>query len=844
MKKTKKFLLFVACCLMSCAMAIAFAACEGGNAESESGGNNDMSAGVDQTDPAADAADEEVQILESISLSTVNVQDEFAIGEPFTSEGLSVSAIIRTVTDGDSTGTASRVTVTNDCEIDSSDFDNTAPGEYTIYVSYSFNGTILYGSYEVEVVSQLIGTIAGLDVSYSGEQQTVLSADETTASIDLSGLTVAQVVGEDANNTAETPVERGDYELYYSKDGGALVSVDEDATEISGLTKGTYSVYAKAAFSNEEGNETFEMSGFFLYYVIDEAVSVEWNKDGDTDFEYNYTPGEADDGTVLPEVGADWTYTVTYVSGATETVFYSDVEIEGVDTDNGSDEQVTRTATVTFTDTYPMINESGVLESVSDPVTCTVDYTVGGNPDAGQVTEVVTTVNITDLAIENSDSILESIDLSGDGKIMAMANADGEIRINDNKKSIDGFEFTRRLQLRGAGSAEARSIRLTLDGAAEITVYGMSTTGGSVRTLSLYDGSFADMGQGQSNDGSAIQKFTYTAESAGTYYLAGDDGMNIYYISVVESVEAAAEGKVTEFNANDLTDGASYTEETDLTGDGVIFAVTTAEKAIQVDGNNKSFNGIDFTLRLKLGGTGSTTERAIKIVTGGAATITVYAISGSSGSDRALLLLDASGNTLVNDQIALGAPTEGSLCELTYTVDAAGEYFLASENSGINLYYIRVEEQGGATAENSIVNVGDLEDATYTAETDVSGDGTIVVTASAESTVVVEGNNKELNGVTYSKRMKLGGAGSATARSIKLTTSGAATITFYAMSSSSSDSRAVALYDGTYTAIDTTYSALAGDKLYEVTYTVDGAGTYYFGSVSGGVNVYYIAVTY
>ena len=67
MKKTKKFLLFVACCLMSCAMAIAFAACEGGNAESESGGNNDMSAGVDQTDPAADAADEEVQILESIS---------------------------------------------------------------------------------------------------------------------------------------------------------------------------------------------------------------------------------------------------------------------------------------------------------------------------------------------------------------------------------------------------------------------------------------------------------------------------------------------------------------------------------------------------------------------------------------------------------------------------------------------------------------------------------------------------------------------------------------------------------------------------------------------------------
>ena len=60
----------------------------------------------------------------------------------------------------------------------------------------------------------------------------------------------------------------------------------------------------------------------------------------------------------------------------------------GFDPYNDSVEQVIRTATVTFTDTYPMINESGVLESISDPVTCTVDYTVGGNPDAGQVTEV------------------------------------------------------------------------------------------------------------------------------------------------------------------------------------------------------------------------------------------------------------------------------------------------------------------------------------------------------------------------------------------------------------------------------------------------------------------------
>lgn len=106
------------------------------------------------------------------------------------------------------------------------------------------------------------------------------------------------------------------------------------------------------------------------------------------------------------------------------------------------------------------------------------------------------------------------------------------IRINTNNKSIDGYSFTHRLQLRGAGSATNRSVKLELKSGAQITVYGMSATSGSVRTLGLYDSSYSALDVTQSNDGTAIQKFEYTVSAQGTYYIGADNGMNIYGIII------------------------------------------------------------------------------------------------------------------------------------------------------------------------------------------------------------------------------------------------------------------------------------------------------------------------
>ena len=375
MKKLKKFLLFIACCLTACAIAIPFAACAEDPDDGGDGGNDGTEQG------GGDNTGEETQsgtnVLQWLRVDELGAKRQFNIGESFSSEGLTVTAMI---TNLGGTGGSQNPDVTDKAVIDSSAFDSSKPGTYPIYISYTFGGITLYASYNVTVVSAIEGTIAGLEIGYEGDEQAVLSSENTSASVNLQGLEVTRISGEDANNTTQTPVT--DYKLSYSKDGGELVDIAAGTTTLTGLTKGTYSIYATADYTS--GGETFTMSGFFMFYVIDPVASIKWNEDGETDFAYGYTPGEAEDGTVLPEVGVDWTYTVTYASGVTKTVGYKGVTVEGVDTGNSSANAVTKTATVNYSESYPQINDSGVLVTTTDSASCTVDYTVAGNPNAGQ----------------------------------------------------------------------------------------------------------------------------------------------------------------------------------------------------------------------------------------------------------------------------------------------------------------------------------------------------------------------------------------------------------------------------------------------------------------------------
>ena len=653
MKKLKSLLLFFVCGLVACAMAIPLAACNDGT-----GGGG-----------GGDGSSEDNRVLQSITVDSFDAKVNFAVGEEFSYEGLTVTANYLVL--GESITTATE-DVTSKVDFDTSEFDSSKAGTYTVYLSYTYGTVTMYGDYNVNVLSDLEGTIAGLEVTYDGARQIDLTAENPTATIDLTKIKVTRMSGDTVDDVGETILPEGNYTLSYSKDGGALTAVEAGATSLSGLTKGVYSIYALSTYTL--GNETFEMSGFVTVFVVDSLASIAKDEGGTLTYDY-----DADVNTI----GSDWTFTATYGSGAT-------VKLKAEDVDFGervNDSEGENSVTVSYTEEvlkYDAEADDAVTDSVT--VDCDVTYTIGENPNAGTTYEKTTTVNITELGIANSDSITESIDLSGDGKIMAMASSSKEIRINDNSKKIDGFEFGRRLQLRGAGTADERSIKLSIEGPAEIIVYGMSATSNSVRTLSLYDGEFANPSQGQSNDGNAIQKFTYTVDEAGTYYLAGDNGMNIYYISIVETISAPVLTDVI-VNITDLgiANSDSITESIDLSGDGKIMAMASSSKEIRINDNSKKIDGFEFGRRLQLRGAGTADERSIKLTVEGPAEIIVYGMSATSNSVRTLTLYDSN---FANP--SQGQSNDGNAIQkFTYTVDEAGTYYLAGDN-GMNIYYIAI----------------------------------------------------------------------------------------------------------------------------------------------------------
>ena len=317
--------------------------------------------------------------------------------------------------------------------------------------------------------------------------------------------------------------------------------------------------------------------------------------------------------------------------------------------------------------------------------------------------------------------------------------------------------------------------------------------------------------------------------------------MMLPVMSGVTFVAEAAENKV--LNVSELTAG----DVTEITSFGDFTVSANAEKKVTIDENQKvGDNGIEFTQRLKLGGSGSMEYRNVFFTTNGAATITVYAMSGSSSEDRPLLLMSADGTELAR-QMALGVAGEGGIITaLTYEVDAAGTYYLWSEKSGINVYYIEIAEKAAASAggagKTMSINVSELETATIS-EFTTFGDFTVV--ANAEKTVVIDENKKiGDNGVEFTKRMKLGGAGSTELRSVSFTTGGAATVTLYAMSGSSSEDRPLLLMTADGTEVDrvTTLGVVEESIIPALTYEISEAGTYYIWSEKSGINIYAIEV--
>ena len=146
--------------------------------------------------------------------------------------------------------------------------------------------------------------------------------------------------------------------------------------------------------------------------------------------------------------------------------------------------------------------------------------------------------------------------------------------------------------------------------------------------------------------------------------------------------DSTVSGTKLVLNANDVNTGKL---KSTLTVDG--FKIVAGSKAtVTVDKSRKEYKGIDFTRRIKLSGKGSTSGRAIAFKTAGEAKVKVYATSSSTDESRLIKIVDKNGKDITSTSKIPG----NSLKSVSFRVPVAGEYYLISENGGVNIYYVEV----------------------------------------------------------------------------------------------------------------------------------------------------------
>lgn len=121
----------------------------------------------------------------------------------------------------------------------------------------------------------------------------------------------------------------------------------------------------------------------------------------------------------------------------------------------------------------------------------------------------------------------------------------------------------------------------------------------------------------------------------------------------------------------------------------------------------------------------------------------------------------------------------------------------------------------------------------------------LTIGTDGEKTFSLDANNKSLDGISYTHRLKTGGGGSPkedskipTTRYLKIDVAGNSTINIAMMSSNKTDARTLIIVNTDET-VSHEITDIKGDALYGFTYEYEGGPTsLYFYSQSGGVNYY------
>ena len=149
-----------------------------------------------------------------------------------------------------------------------------------------------------------------------------------------------------------------------------------------------------------------------------------------------------------------------------------------------------------------------------------------------------------------------------------------------------------------------------------------------------------------------------------------------------EASSVSTKGEKLILNANDVSTGKI---KSSTVVDGLRI-VATSKKTVTVDKSDKDYKNISFTKRIKLGGAGSESARAIAFKTAGESKVKIYATSSDTDTSRLIKIIDKNGNDVTSTAKIPGS----SLKSVSFRLDEAGEYYIVSESGGVNIYYVEV----------------------------------------------------------------------------------------------------------------------------------------------------------
>jgi hypothetical protein len=319
--------------------------------------------------------------------------------------------------------------------------------------------------------------------------------------------------------------------------------------------------------------------------------------------------------------------------------------------------------------------------------------------------------NISSESFNSLGDISETITVEG---LTIYAASDKLVTVDENSKTLDEMEFTHRLKLGGSGTFSnegapvSRVLAFKVTGNTTITIAGMSSSSSADRELVIAVdsmnneiGRFAAMG-------SPITKgvFNYVGGAASIYLFSPSSGVNLYYIKAEPTIPDLQEWNIS----NEAFNALGEIHDTVVVDGLTIYAST--DKIVAIDENSKTLDEMEFTHRLKLGGSGTFGEdgmpvsRVLEFKVKGNSTITIIGMSSSGSADRELVIAADSMNNEIGRFAALGTPISKGV--FNYEGDAAVIY-LFSPSSGVNIYYIKTEPLTTAlnqiNSAKSVVNV-------------------------------------------------------------------------------------------------------------------------------------------